>query len=240
MPRGFYKHKVVLDENMPHRTDLPTLNSKFDVKHVVDDLKHSGLSDPAIYQLAVAQKRILVTFNVKHFRSRAGSKADAGIIGVSANLPPSQIDTKLTALLTKSTPHAIQPTFRTPPQAADFLGFSLRQICRQNCQAVEKSPVVASRCGMSDTGEIYPAHRRDRAITRPTPCHPADSSSHNTYRLANLPFVDRWRSGYRLPVFYRVACLQIRLQIKVSILHFSMGFETHSAVTLLVVLSRST
>jgi predicted nuclease of predicted toxin-antitoxin system len=102
---------VVLDENMPHRTDLPMLNSKFDVKHLVDDLKHAGIPDPEVYQLAVAQNRILVTFNTKHFRARAGTKNDAGIIGVSANLPTSQIDTKLTALLTKSTPHTLARKF---------------------------------------------------------------------------------------------------------------------------------
>jgi hypothetical protein len=111
MPKRFYKHRVVLDENMPHRTDLPILNSKFDIKHLVDDLKHGGLPDPQVYQLAVAQERILVTFNTKHFRSLAGTKEDAGVIGVSANLPTSQIDTKLTALLTKSTPHMLARKF---------------------------------------------------------------------------------------------------------------------------------
>jgi hypothetical protein len=111
MPKRFYKHKVVLDENMPHRTDLPTLNSKFDVKHIVDDLHHSGIPDPAVYQLAVDQQRVLVTFNAKHFRVLAGTKDDAGVIGVSAHLPTSQIDTKLTALLTKRTPHALARTF---------------------------------------------------------------------------------------------------------------------------------
>jgi predicted nuclease of predicted toxin-antitoxin system len=111
MPKRFHKHKLLLDENMPHRTDLPLLNSKFDVKHLVDDLKHAGIPDPEVYQLAVAQKRILVTFNTKHFRSRAGTKDDAGIIGVSANLTLTQVDSKLTALLTKSTPHALARKF---------------------------------------------------------------------------------------------------------------------------------
>jgi hypothetical protein len=96
MPKGFYKHKLLLDENMPHRSEFPILNSKFDVKHIEDDLKQGGLADPDVYQLAVDQKRILVTLNSKHFRSRAGSKDDAGIIGVSANLPSSQTDAKLT------------------------------------------------------------------------------------------------------------------------------------------------
>ena len=104
MPKGFYKHKLLLDENMPLRTAFPNLNNKFDVKHVEDDLKQGSLSDPDVYNLAVAQKRILVTFNSKHFIKLAGSKEDAGIIGVSANLPVGQIDKKLTALLMRSTP----------------------------------------------------------------------------------------------------------------------------------------
>lgn len=111
MPKGFYKHKVLLDENMPHRSAFPNLNSKFDVKHVAADLHQGSLPDPDVYQLAVAQKRILVTYNTKHFRSLAGSKDDAGILGVSANLPHSHVDTKVTALLTKSTPHALQRKF---------------------------------------------------------------------------------------------------------------------------------
>jgi hypothetical protein len=111
MPKGFYKHKLLLDENMPLRSDFPNLNSKFAVKHLADDLRLSGLADQAVYQLAVDHKRILVTYNSKHFRSLAGSKDDAGVIGVSANLPAAQVDTKLTALLTRSTSHALEKKF---------------------------------------------------------------------------------------------------------------------------------
>ncbi len=111
MPKGFYKHKLLLDENMFHRKDFPNLNSRFDVKHIEDDFGKGGLADPDVYHLAVEQKRILVTFNSKHFRKLAGTKTDAGIIGVSANLPSLQTDTKLTALLTRSTPNALQGKF---------------------------------------------------------------------------------------------------------------------------------
>ena len=111
MPQGFYKHKVLLDENLPLRSAFPKLNGKFDVKHIAGDLKQGSLPDPDVYKLAVDQKRILVTYNTKHFRTLAGNRDDAGIIGVSANLPPAQTDTKLTALLTKSTPQALQRKF---------------------------------------------------------------------------------------------------------------------------------
>src|SRR3989442_15592568 len=105
MPKGFHKHKVIFDENMPDRAIFPRLNSRFDVKHVRDDLKQGGTPDADVYNLAVSQQRILVTYNIKHFRSLAGSKKDAGIIGISPNLTPSQVDTRLTSLLTKSTPN---------------------------------------------------------------------------------------------------------------------------------------
>jgi len=42
---GFYKHKLLLDEKHVHRTAFPNLNSQFDVKHVADDLKQSGLDE---------------------------------------------------------------------------------------------------------------------------------------------------------------------------------------------------
>ncbi len=111
MPKGFYKHKVLLDENMPQRAAFPRLNELFDVKHVRDDFHHGGLLDPNVYQLTVAEKRILITSNSKHFRSLAGSKQDAGIIGISGSLSLSQVDTKLTALLRRSTPNALQGKF---------------------------------------------------------------------------------------------------------------------------------
>jgi predicted nuclease of predicted toxin-antitoxin system len=111
MPKGFYKHKVLFDENLPNRLTFPRLNEAFDVKHLRDDFKQAGMDDPDVYELAVSQQRILVTYNSKHFRSLAGRKQDAGIIGISASLSPAQVDTKLTALLRKSTPHAFAGKF---------------------------------------------------------------------------------------------------------------------------------
>src|SRR5262245_20552367 len=111
MPKRFYKHKLLLDENLPHRSAFLELNSVFDVKHIAADLKRSGLPDPGVYDLAVKQTRILITYNAKHFRPLAGTKKDAGIIGVSANLPIPQVDSRLTALLIKSTPKALQGKF---------------------------------------------------------------------------------------------------------------------------------
>lgn len=102
MQKTFHKYKLLLDENMPRRSIFPRLNELFDVKHIRDDLKSGGLSDPQVYMLAVKQKRFLVTYNIKDFEELATHSQDIGIIGVSANLPPYQVDTKLTSLFTRS------------------------------------------------------------------------------------------------------------------------------------------
>jgi predicted nuclease of predicted toxin-antitoxin system len=107
MPKAFHKHKILLDENMRPRTRFPRLNSRFDVKHIREDFKRGGISDAEVYQFAVKQNRILVTYNTKHFRLLAGTMQDAGIIGVSAHLTTPQVDTKLTALLMRSTPQSL-------------------------------------------------------------------------------------------------------------------------------------
>ncbi len=83
MPKFFYKHKVLLDENMPSRRLLKQLNHHFDVKHVRDDLRHGELGDPDVYQLAATQGRIVVTFNGRDFRSLVGAiPNDPGVIDV--------------------------------------------------------------------------------------------------------------------------------------------------------------
>jgi predicted nuclease of predicted toxin-antitoxin system len=61
MPKPFYKHKTLLDEQLYHRRMYPLLNEHFDVKHIRDDLHLGGLPDPAIYELALKQGRIILT-----------------------------------------------------------------------------------------------------------------------------------------------------------------------------------
>jgi hypothetical protein len=60
MPKRSYKHTLLLDENMPHRTAFLVLNSQFDVKHVAGDLKQSGLPTPDVYQLAIRGRVFMV------------------------------------------------------------------------------------------------------------------------------------------------------------------------------------
>ena len=84
---------------MDDRRAFPTLNERFDVKHVAADLHGGGLPDPHVYALAVETGRILLTRNTKDFRALVGTKSDAGVIGIPPHTPVRLLDTTLTALL---------------------------------------------------------------------------------------------------------------------------------------------
>ncbi len=103
MPRRFYKHKLLLDEGLPLRRRFPILNGRFDVKHIAGDLRRASLPDSEVYEVAIRQNRVLITYNEKHFRKLVRHNA-IGVIGVSANMPLGQLDKKLSALLTRSRP----------------------------------------------------------------------------------------------------------------------------------------
>ncbi|MBI2598971.1 DUF5615 family PIN-like protein [Candidatus Curtissbacteria bacterium] len=90
MPRKFHKHKLLLDD------------SRFDVKHIADDLNQTGLSDKEVHRIASGQGRIVVTLNIKDFKPLASTNRNTGVIGVSATLPFSQVDKKLNSLLSRS------------------------------------------------------------------------------------------------------------------------------------------
>ncbi len=108
MTRRFYKHKLLLDEGFPPRSYFPILNQRFDIKHIKDDLRKIGLPDEEVYVIAAQMKRLIVTYNAKDFRRLAGKSQDTGVIGVGALMLYEHIDKKLTSLLTKSSPTALQ------------------------------------------------------------------------------------------------------------------------------------
>ena len=91
MTQRFHKHKILLDENMSSRQRFPRLNSRFDVKHIRDDLNSGGLPDPQVFALAEKLQRLIVTLNARDFKVLATRSLDTGIIGVSANLRSHQI-----------------------------------------------------------------------------------------------------------------------------------------------------
>jgi len=111
MPKRFHKHRVLLDENLPPRAAFRLLNSRFDVKHIEHDFHHGGHEDLSVYQLAVAQNRTIVTFNVKHFRPLVGTEDDAGVIGLPGSWATPQLDAKLTAVFNRTTPKQLQKKY---------------------------------------------------------------------------------------------------------------------------------
>src|SRR6266566_8802649 len=113
MSPKFHKFKLLLDENMPGRRAFATLNHLFDVKHIALDLKKDGIPDEAVYQEAVKTQRLIVTFNGDDFKPFVAKSSGTGIIAVSDNLPTSRIDSKLVALLVRSTPHTLYGKFIT-------------------------------------------------------------------------------------------------------------------------------
>jgi predicted nuclease of predicted toxin-antitoxin system len=105
MAKPFYKHKVLLDENMDPRQKYPRLNQHFDVKHIKHDLHNGEMEDPDIYTLGVEQGRIIVTINADDFRPLVRTKQDAGVIKVPSAWTREQVDSKLTALLMRHGPN---------------------------------------------------------------------------------------------------------------------------------------
>ncbi len=102
MARKLYKFKLLLDEGFHLKQRLPNVNSRFDLKHVAADYHLTSLPDSEVHELAKKEHRLVLTYNIKHFKELAARSSESGIIGVSPNLPLDQIDKKLTALLVKS------------------------------------------------------------------------------------------------------------------------------------------
>src|SRR3990167_7744691 len=92
------KLKLLFDEPLPPRQQFPKLNNYCDIKHVRNDLKQPGLTDSQVYSLANRQERLLVTFNIKHFRPMI-SEDQMSVIGISPNLLANQIDRKLLSFI---------------------------------------------------------------------------------------------------------------------------------------------
>ncbi len=113
MPKRFHKFKLLLDENMPERRRFPRLNSRHDLKHLRDDFHLTGIDDPQVHEFARTEHRLILTFNGDDFRELAAKSQETGIIFISDNLPNERIDTKLTALLSKSTPNSLSGKFTT-------------------------------------------------------------------------------------------------------------------------------
>lgn len=104
MPRKRRRYRILLDEGVPIPIYFLLLNRLHDVKHVVSDFQMEGASDAQVYLHAVKEKRLVVTFNKKHFNELAGNSKDSGIIAITHELSPKHRDRKLAAFLRRKTP----------------------------------------------------------------------------------------------------------------------------------------
>lgn len=91
-----------MDEGLYPRKLLIRTNNRYNVRHIKHDLNKAGIEDRQIYEIAIKQNRIVITYNVRHFRKLARLSKHAGVIGVSQGLVPEQLDRKLVSLLSKS------------------------------------------------------------------------------------------------------------------------------------------
>ncbi len=106
MPPRIYKHKLLFDEGLYPRKLLSRTNNRYSIRHIKHDLNKAGIKDRQIYEIAIKQKRIIVTYNVRDFRKLAKLSMHTGVIGVSQGLIPEQLDRKLASLLSKSSEKA--------------------------------------------------------------------------------------------------------------------------------------
>jgi len=111
MGRKHQRYKLLLDENFLPRSRLPLLNKRYDIKHIKNDFKEVGLTDPQVYGFAVKEKRIIITFNDKDFFNIASKSNKSGVIGISTNMTSDHIDKKIAAFLRKSTPREVYGKF---------------------------------------------------------------------------------------------------------------------------------
>lgn len=113
MSKRYFRHKLLLDENLQPRQRYPRLNEHFDVKHVEHDLHRGGVTDPVVYDIAVSEGRIVLTEDERHFRSQVGTKDDTGVIAIPPHWTPKQVDSKLTALLMRHGPNYFAGKYHT-------------------------------------------------------------------------------------------------------------------------------
>ncbi len=98
---------------MSPRVKFTRLNSRYDLKHIRDDFHLIGLPDPNVYDFARRRGRLILPFNGDDFKPLVTKSQETGVIYLSDHLLNEKIDTKLTALLSKSTPKTFYCKFTT-------------------------------------------------------------------------------------------------------------------------------
>lgn len=101
------KYKLLLDEGLPHKESYPLLNNYFNLRHIVHDFSHGGVSDKKVYALANKEGRMVIVFNTKDFRPLI-SHNSVSVISLSTNLTDKQVELKLNKILKNMKPSEIK------------------------------------------------------------------------------------------------------------------------------------
>lgn len=92
--------KLLLDEMLPKRDKFPILNKLHNLRHVVHNLKGSGLKDEIVVLLAKKQKRILISRNDKHMVHLCQIH-NVQLICITEAMPEEEVDRKIVSALSK-------------------------------------------------------------------------------------------------------------------------------------------
>lgn len=101
------RHKLLLDEGLPHKENFPILNNLHVIRHINHDLKKGGSSDNTIYSLAKRNGYMVVVFNTKDFKPFITANKPT-VFALSTGLTNTQIDRKICKLLRKLKPSQIK------------------------------------------------------------------------------------------------------------------------------------
>jgi len=85
---------------LPKRDKFPILNKLHDLRHIVHDVKGSGLKDEDVVLFAKKQQRILISKNDKHMIALCNLH-QVQLICITEVMPEEEIDKKIVAMLSK-------------------------------------------------------------------------------------------------------------------------------------------
>ncbi|KKU92113.1 MAG: hypothetical protein UY21_C0005G0002 [Microgenomates group bacterium GW2011_GWA1_48_10] len=96
-PRRGAKPRFLLDEGLPKKGGFVALNSFCSVKHINHDYHLSGAKDYQVYELALRDRRLLITLNTKDFIPLL-DETSPSIISLTPNISRIKADQKILSL----------------------------------------------------------------------------------------------------------------------------------------------
>ena len=105
--RAHIKHRLLLDEGLPHKEAYSQANNYHNLRHIVHDINRGGAKDKEVYAIANSERRLMVVFNTKDFRPLISPKS-VSVISLSTNLADKQVDLKICKVLKTLKPSQIR------------------------------------------------------------------------------------------------------------------------------------